>query len=164
MAVLALNAVKYHEIHFGIRCAGDLNVLTVHSNELAYEELVTTGEIIKKLESPLEKLQAFNGILKGPCKNIEEEHKNLTVYIGGSVGDFLCLLQADIGIVIGSSSSLRRLGDHFGVSFVPLFSGLVKRQRNLAADEEGFSKWKPLSGTLYTVSSWAEIHAFILGT
>ncbi|PRQ25705.1 putative aminopyrimidine aminohydrolase [Rosa chinensis] len=144
--------------------SGDLNALSVHSNELAYDESVTTGEIIKKLESPMEKLQAFTGILKGPCRSSEDEHKQLTVYIGGSVGDFLCLLQADIGIVIGSSSCLRRLGDHFGVSFVPLFSGLVKRQRQLAADEEGSSQWKPLSGTLYTVSSWAEIHAFILGT
>lgn len=144
--------------------SGDLNVLNVHSNELAYEDSVTTGEIIKKLESPLEKLQAFTGILKGPCRGREDKHKHLTVYIGGSVGDFLCLLQADIGIVIGSSSCLRRLGDHFGVSFVPLFSGLVKRQSQLSADEEGSSQWKPLSGTLYTVSCWAEIQAFILGT
>lgn len=164
LAFLCSNSIKYNEIHFGYHRAGDLNVLNVHSNELAYENSVTTGEIIKKLESPLEKLQAFTGILKGPCRSREDEHKHLTVYIGGSVGDFLCLLQADIGIVIGSSSCLRKLGDHFGVSFVPLFSGLVKRQRQLSADEEGSSQWKPLSGTLYTVSCWAEIQAFILGT
>lgn len=139
-------------------CTGDLNVLNVHSNELVYEESVTTGEIVKKMESPTEKLQAFNDILI----DRKSEGKHLTVYIGGSVGDLLCLLEADIGIVIGSSSSLRRLGDHFGVSFVPLFSGLVKRQRELA--EDCSSNWKPMSGILYTVSSWAEIQAFILGT
>ncbi|KAM1153108.1 hypothetical protein ACFX14_035537 [Malus domestica] len=138
--------------------SGDLNVLNVHSNELVYEESVTTGEIVKKMESPMEKLQAFNDILI----DRKSEGKHLTVYIGGSVGDLLCLLEADIGIVIGSSSSLRRLGDHFGVSFVPLFSGLVKRQRELA--EDCSSNWKPMSGILYTVSSWAEIQAFILGT
>ncbi|KAH9785156.1 Bifunctional TH2 protein [Citrus sinensis] len=135
----------------------DLNAFRVHSNELVYEESISTGEIVNKLESPLEKLQAFNDILK----DHSNDEQNLTVYIGGSPGDLLCLLEADIGIVIGSSSSLRRLGDHFGVSFVPLFSSLVERQKELV---DGSSyKWKRLTGTLYTVSSWAEIHAFILG-
>ncbi|XP_024923164.2 bifunctional TH2 protein, mitochondrial [Ziziphus jujuba] len=137
--------------------SGDLNVLNVHSNELACEKSVTTGEIVKKMESPSEKLQAFNNILK----NCNREGKHFKIYIGGSVGDLLCLLEADIGIVIGSSSSLRKLGDQFGVKFVPLFSGLVRRQRELS--EGRSSDWKPLSGILYTVSSWAEIEAFILG-
>ncbi|KAK0583258.1 hypothetical protein LWI29_035256 [Acer saccharum] len=138
--------------------SGDLNALRVHSNELVYEDSISTGEIDKKLESPLEKLQVFNDILK--YRNNDDQH--LTVYIGGSLGDLLCLLEADIGIVMGSSSSLRSVGDQFGVSFVPLFSGLVEKQRELA--KGGSFKWNKLSGTLYTVSSWAEIHAFFLGS
>lgn len=77
------------------------------------------------------------------------------------MGDLLCLLEADIGIVIGSSSSLRQVGTQFGVSFVPLFPGLIEKQKKYI--EKGSSSWKGLSGILYTVSSWAEIHAFILG-
>ncbi|KAL5863765.1 hypothetical protein ACOSQ3_001279 [Xanthoceras sorbifolium] len=138
--------------------SGDLNALRVHSNELVYEESISTGEIVKELESPLEKLQVFNDILK--YRNNDDQH--LTVYIGGTLGDLLCLLEADIGIVMGSSSSLRRVGDQFGVSFVPLFSGLVEKQRELA--KGGSFKWNKLSGTLYTVLSWAEIHAFIMGS
>ncbi|RVX19417.1 Bifunctional TH2 protein, mitochondrial [Vitis vinifera] len=143
----------------GISLLGDLGVVRVYSNELAYEESISTGEIIKKMESAMEKLQAFKDILKEGCSN-DMEH--LTVYIGGSIGDLLCLLEADIGIVIGSSLNLRRLGDQFGVSFVPLFSGLVKKQQQLI--EGGSPNWKGLSGTLYTVSSWTEINAFILGS
>ncbi|XAR61044.1 Aminopyrimidine aminohydrolase [Bertholletia excelsa] len=138
--------------------SGDLDVQNVHSNELVHEEFVTTGEIIRRVESPAEKLQAFNDIVKSPNKIGEQ----LTVYIGGSVGDLLCLLEADIGIVVGSSSSLRRVGEQFGVSFIPLFSGLVKKQKELTKSRS--SNWKGLSGNLYTVSSWAEIHAFILGS
>ncbi|XP_021893778.1 bifunctional TH2 protein, mitochondrial-like [Carica papaya] len=138
--------------------SGDLNVLKVHSNELAYQESISTGEIVKKVESPMEKLQAFNNIVK----DSHSRDKCLTIYIGGSVGDLLCLLEADIGIVIGSSSSLRRLGGCFGISFVPLFSGLVEKQREIC--EGRFSGWKGRSGILYTVSSWAEIHAFLLGS
>ncbi|XP_009616741.1 bifunctional TH2 protein, mitochondrial-like isoform X1 [Nicotiana tomentosiformis] len=134
--------------------AGVLPVLNVHSNELPYEGSVTTGDMIKKMESPMDKLQAFNDILKSR----ESNSKHTTVYVGGSVGDLLCLLNADVGIVIGLSAGLRRLGEQFGISFVPLFSGLVTKQRKLA---EG--SLKGMSGILYTVSSWSEIHAFILG-
>ncbi|CAK9137718.1 unnamed protein product [Ilex paraguariensis] len=137
--------------------SGDLKVLNVHSNEFTYEESISTGEIVKKVESPIDKIHTFSDILQ-KCSN---DRKNLTIYIGDSVGDLLCLLEADVGIVLGSSSSLRRVASHFGVSFIPLFPGLVKKQKECV--EGGSSSWKGLSGILYTVCSWAEIHAFILG-
>lgn len=137
--------------------SGDLCELKIHANEFTFKDSISTGEIIKKVQSPIDKLGAFKNIFND-CSN---DRKNLSVYIGDSVGDILCLLEADIGIVIGSSSSLRRVGTHFGVSFVPLFPGLVKKQKEYV--DEGLSSWKGLSGSLYTVSSWAEIHAFILG-
>ena len=133
-----------------------MDVLNIHANELIFEESISTGEIVNKVESPMDKAQAFNDILK----NYSDDRKNLTVYIGDSVGDLLCLLQADIGIVVGSSGSLRSVGSQFGVSFVPLFPGLVRKQK----ESDGESpNWKGLSGILYTVSSWSEIHAYILG-
>ena len=99
--------------------------VNVHANELIFDESISTGEIVKKVESPMDKAQAFNDILK----SCSDDRKNLTVYIGDSVGDLLCLLQADIGIVAGSSASLRSVGSQFGVSFVPLFPGLVRKQK-----------------------------------
>lgn len=137
--------------------AGSLGELNVHANEFVYENSTSTGEIVRKVETPIDKVQVFGDILK----NCNSDKKKLSMYIGDSVGDLLCLLQADVGIVLGSSSSLRRVGTHFGVSFVPLFPGLVNKQKECA--EGGPSNWKGLSGTLYTVSTWAEIHAFILG-
>lgn len=134
-----------------------LDALNVHANEFTYEESVSTGEIIDNVHSPMDKVQAFKDILH-ECSN---DKKSLTVYIGDSVGDLLCLLEADVGIVVGSSSSLRRVGSHFGVSFVPLFPGLVVKQKNCT--EKSSACWTGLSGTLYTVESWAEINAFILG-
>lgn len=139
--------------------SGGLQELNVHANEFTFKESISTGEIVKKVESPIDKVQAFNDILKNGSNN----KKKLTVYIGDSVGDLLCLLEADIGIVIGSSSSLRRLGSQFGVTFVPLFPGLVKKQKDYTEGSSSIWKGNGLTGTLYTVSSWAEIHAFILG-
>ncbi|XVF30976.1 hypothetical protein REPUB_Repub16aG0105700 [Reevesia pubescens] len=137
--------------------SGGLNDLNVHANEFSFEESVSTGEIVWKVQSPIDKIQAFDDILQ----DSSNDRKKLTVYIGDSVGDLLCLLKADIGIVIGSSSSLRRVGGQFGVSFVPLFPGLVKKQKEYA--EGSPCIWKGQSGTLYTASSWDDIHAFILG-
>ncbi|CAK8572309.1 unnamed protein product [Lathyrus sativus] len=137
--------------------SADLNEMDIHANEFCYEGSVSTGDIVKKVESPIDKVQAFHNILKSR----NNDKKKLTIYIGDSVGDLLCLLEADVGIVVGSSSSLRRIGTYFGVLFVPLFSGLVKKQKEY--NEGSSSNWKGLSGILYTVSSWAEVHAFVLG-
>ncbi|XP_072977873.1 bifunctional TH2 protein, mitochondrial-like [Typha angustifolia] len=136
---------------------GCLDDLIIHSNEFAYEEAVSTGEIVRKMESPLDKVEKFKSIISSNGSN----HKNLSIYIGDSVGDLLCLLEADIGIVVGSSTSLRRVGKHFGVSFVPLFPGVINKQRQL--DRQDSPIWKGTSGVLYTVSSWAEIQAFVTG-
>lgn len=132
-------------------------VLNVHSNNLVYEESISTGDLTKTMESPMDKLRVFNEI----TKSSDNGGKPSTVYIGGSVGDLLCLLEADVGIVIGLSTSLKRLGNHFGISFVPLFSGLVSKQKQLA--QTGSLSRDGRSNILYTVSSWDEIYAFVLG-
>ncbi|KAL4578894.1 hypothetical protein LXL04_015025 [Taraxacum kok-saghyz] len=134
--------------------SGGLNKMQVHANEFEYEGSLSTGTIIKKVESPIDKLQAFTDI------NLKTDTKNVTIYIGDSVGDLLCLLEADIGIVVGSSSSLRRIGTHFGVSFVPLFPALVKKQKECI--EGSCFGWNGLSGVLYTVSSWAQVFSSYL--
>ncbi|ONK63842.1 uncharacterized protein A4U43_C07F19500 [Asparagus officinalis] len=130
---------------------GCLNELSIHSNEFNFEGSISTGEIDIKMQSPLDKVEAFTNVL-----NQNSGDKHLSVYIGDSVGDLLCLLKADVGIVVGSSGSLRRVGRQFGVTFVPLFPGVVAKQR------EG-SRWRGLSGTLYMASNWSEIQAFVLG-
>ncbi|CAN8275486.1 unnamed protein product [Cochlearia groenlandica] len=139
--------------------ARGVDAVEVHANEFTFEESISTGEIERRVESPTDKAKQFRSILQN--KKEDDAKKSLmTVYIGDSVGDLLCLLEADIGIVVSSSSSLRRVGSHFGVSFVPLFSGIVEKQKQQNQED---TAWKGLSGTLYTVSSWAEIHSFALG-
>lgn len=139
--------------------SGGLEAVNIHANEFIYENSLSTGEIVKKVESPIDKVEAYNEIVES---KFSIEKKMLTVYIGDSVGDLLCLLKADVGIVIGSSASLRRVGSHFGAHFVPLFPGLVHKQKQI--NEESIRRqWTGLSGVLYTVTSWTEIHAFVLG-
>ncbi|KAJ6824970.1 bifunctional TH2 protein, mitochondrial-like [Iris pallida] len=135
---------------------GCLNDLIIHSNEFNFEESVSTGEIVRRMESPIDKVEAFTNIVS----EISNEEQ-MSVYIGDSVGDLLCLLKADVGIVVGESESLRKVGKKFGVSFVPLYPALVMKQRQLV--DKDTTVWKGLSGVLYTASSWTEIRAFLLG-
>lgn len=136
------------------------SLLDIQANEFAYEDGVSTGEILREVQSPIDKVAYFKQIFQ---QNESENGKlNVTVYIGDSVGDLLCLLEADIGIVIGSSESLRKVGSQYGVKFVPLFPGVVNKQKEFVKSNLS-SGWEGLSGVLYTASSWAEIHALILG-
>ncbi|KZV32958.1 hypothetical protein F511_01469 [Dorcoceras hygrometricum] len=135
--------------------SGNLNALNIHSNDLVYQESISTGGMIMKMECPIDKLQAFKDVTS------EIHGRPLKIYIGGSLGDLLCMLEADIGIVIGLSAGLKTVANHFGISFIPLFSCLITKQRELA--ESGSINCKGTSSTLYTVSSWDEIYAFILG-
>ncbi|MCL7044060.1 hypothetical protein MKW94_009784 [Papaver nudicaule] len=135
-------------------------LLDIQANEFDYEDGVSTGEIRRAVQSPIDKVEYFKQIFQ---QNESENGKlNVTVYVGDSVGDLLCLLEADIGIVIGSSESLRKVGRQYGVKFVPLFPGVVNKQKEFVKSNLS-SGWEGLSGVLYTASSWAEIHALILG-
>ncbi|KAI3976793.1 hypothetical protein MKX01_008651 [Papaver californicum] len=139
--------------------SGESDKLNLNGNEFDYEMGTVTRRMVM---SPSEKFTYFNGTIQ----KYEREHgkPHVTVYIGYSVEDLLCLLKADIGIVFGSDQWIRDVGGWFGVQFVPLFKGTVAKQREFF--ESGYSsdcEWKGPSGTLYTISNWLDIHALILG-
>ncbi|XP_019193163.1 PREDICTED: probable aminopyrimidine aminohydrolase, mitochondrial [Ipomoea nil] len=165
-----VHVISYCWCGYLIRSAfltGGLDDLKVHANDLEFDKSLSTGGIVKKVQSPIDKVEAFDKILlESSGKGNDDKKKVVSVYIGDAVGDLLCLLKADVGIVVGSSPSLRRVGKHFGVRFIPLFSGVVEKQRECVKEmEAGEDTWKGgLSGILYTASSWAEIHAFVFGS
>ncbi|KAI3849576.1 hypothetical protein MKX03_031425 [Papaver bracteatum] len=143
--------------------SGGLDMLKVDGNEFSYANGIFTGEVTRQAhQSVTAKLQYF----KDMVQEYASEHgiRARTVYIGDSVNDLLCLLTADIGIVIGSNKRLIKVGNHFGITFVPLYAGVVKEQKKFFETGNPINVWKGgLSGTLYTVTSWTEIEAFILG-
>ncbi|KAI3903185.1 hypothetical protein MKW98_031839 [Papaver atlanticum] len=142
--------------------SGGLDMLKVDGNEFSYADGIFTGEVTRQAhQSVTAKLKYFEDMVQEHAS--EHGVSARTVYIGDSVSDLLCLLTADIGIVIGSNKSLMKVGKHFGITFTPLFAGVVKEQKKRFETGNPIV-WKGgLSGTLYTVASWIEIHAFILG-
>ncbi|KAI3923659.1 hypothetical protein MKW98_011289 [Papaver atlanticum] len=142
--------------------SGGLDTLEVDGNAFSYADGIFTGEFTRQAhQSVTDKLKYFEDMVQ----ENEDEHglDALSVFIGTSVGDLLCLLEADIGIVIGSNRRLIEVGKHFGVRFVPLYAGVVDKQKKHSNSGNSIVWMGGLSGILYTVSSWTEIHAFILG-
>lgn len=156
----AINVLSYSWCDEFIKSAFSslkLDALNMHANQLTFKESISTGDINRIVESPAQKVRVYGNILN----EFDDDMVNLTVYIGSSIGDLLCLLQANVGIVIGPSSSLKRVGSQLGVTFLPLFPSLLKKQKAITGASS--PDWKQLSGVVYTVSSWAEFDAFITG-
>ncbi|KAI3922900.1 hypothetical protein MKW98_007031 [Papaver atlanticum] len=142
--------------------SGGLDMLKVDGNEFSYGDGIFTGEVTRQAhQSVTAKLKYFEDMVQENAS--EHGVGSRTVFVGGSVSDLLCLLTADIGIVIGSNKSLIKVGKHFGITFVPLCAGVVKEQKKRFKIGNPIVWTGGLSGTLYTVTSWIEIHAFILG-
>ncbi|CAK9190324.1 unnamed protein product [Sphagnum troendelagicum] len=135
------------------------------ANELSVTGSVSDGDIMRSVETALDKEQFFDQILRGLSTKSESTTPRLVgdsraVYIGDSVTDLPCLLRADIGIVIGKSATLDRVADAFAIRRQPLYAGVLQAERDQCDRSSG---WRKGSGVLYTVSSWHEIEAFLLG-
>ncbi|KAI3923663.1 hypothetical protein MKW98_011293 [Papaver atlanticum] len=142
--------------------SGGLDTFGVDGNAFRYADGIFTGEVTRQAH---QSVKAKRKCFQDMVQEKENEHglNSLTVFIGTSVGDLLCLLEADIGIVIGSNRHLIEVGKHFGVRFVPLLDGVVDKQKKHSDSGNPIVWMGGLSGILYTVSCWTEIHAFILG-
>lgn len=132
--------------------AGEIHISNIDTNELVFDETSSsTGKMILNVETALDKQRHFAQILnKGPGA----QQQVLSVYIGDSLTDLLCLLQADVGIVLGDSSTLKQV---YGAKMSSLFrKALVLEQGNVEDSQK-------LSGCVFAVSSWYEVEAFLLG-
>ncbi|OWM70298.1 hypothetical protein CDL15_Pgr026148 [Punica granatum] len=82
-----------------------VNAVNIHGQDLAFDRLIGTAEVKRKLESSIEKLFHLKYTLE-----TFKDNWNLTVYIMHNVQDLLCLLKANIGIVFNFTPDLLRTG------------------------------------------------------
>lgn len=104
--------------------------------EIWCNELLYDGTIHLHVPGAAEKRERVTELLK------RTEGKGSVVYIGDSATDLLALLEADVGIIIGESRSVRSIARKFGVELQPLPQSLIELATN----------------TIFVASSWKEIH------
>ena len=86
---------------------------------------------------------------------------NVTSYIGDSLTDLLCLLQSDVGIIVGESSTLTQFLGGLGLE-APLLSEEKRSIDTVAAQEisreQNTSKVR--TNVLYRAETWSDIERF----
>lgn len=106
----------------------------------------------------MDKQKRFDHILGvTPPWDLRGDEGIRSVYLGDSITDLLCLMRADVGIVLGNSSTLKQV---YGDYLRPLYMYAIQSERENGSG--GGRRGK--RGVLYTVSSWHEVEAFLLGT
>ena len=123
----------------------------INANELALDhEDRSTGEVKKTLTGPVHKGQLLRSI-------ISENNLKHTVYIGDSLGDLDALLTADLGVIIGTSSTLRRVCAVYGIQLVPL--------DDVIYNHDIFTNTisKKSQPVLYVAESWSHIGFCLFG-
>eukprot|EP00884_Botryococcus_braunii_P005550 jgi/Botrbrau1/14997/Bobra.0018s0097.1 len=129
--------------------SGSIGVL---ANNLEYETGMSTGKIVRRYEGGQDKSGAFRKILGAARVHHEGSGavSGLSVYVGDSPSDLLPMLEADLGIIVGSNPRLREIATFGGVTIRPLAAAPAVGQ----AGERG---------TLYETTCWEEIDAFLFG-
>ena len=126
--------------------------LPVFANALLTEpaggSATSDGSVLWRVRSAVDKarVMAERRALHGPP----------VAYIGDSASDLGALVEADVGIVIGESGSLRRSVERLGLRLRPVASLAEMASR-------GEERWGPAEGVLYLAVSWAEIGDVLLG-
>ena len=77
-------------------------------------------------------------------------------YVGDSATDLTALLAADVGILVGTSESARRIARRFGVKLAPLPAELPELPA--AADAEG-GGGSGGNAVIYEAASWEQIRS-----
>lgn len=131
-----------------------------------YDESGTSsGEIAVQVSGSFGKHQRFltlKAAARETFASLEPPTRSMTIYVGDSVTDLLAMLDAEVGIVVGDSSTFDEAASAFGITVRPLASaygaldGAEELRRQGVPDRTG-------QCVVYRVSHWAEIEVFLFG-
>ena len=114
----------------------------IWTNYLVFDDFdKSTGEIRQNITSAQDKLSFFERYRSKIGK---------TLYIGDSITDFLAILSADIGVLIGDNHVTRQVIDYFGISTI---SGTNNGKYNPEIHRPGI---------ILLVDSWLDLEKFLI--
>merc|ERR1712189_125995 len=119
----------------------------IFANKLLDENGKSSGIVAKEMITSFDKLRVVNNLLD------ENALKGVSVFVGDSITDLLALIKADIGIIIGQSSSILSTASIFGIKIEALSTLLVNNDLITLHVND---KCK-LSPTLFRTDNWFEI-------
>ncbi|CAM9273636.1 unnamed protein product [Hapterophycus canaliculatus] len=142
--------------------------VSVFSNDLVYDEHgVSTGEIEVKVSGSFGKHQRFLSLAARARKTASTSSetsspgKAMTMYVGDSVTDLLAMLDADVGIVVGTSGTFDKVASAFGIAIYPLASAY--QVFDDTGDSPSIGASRGPGQCVYRASQWVEIDVFLFG-
>ena len=160
-----LSAMRLDGVEVEILSANWSEVLIQGATEGLYDQIITnsltydaagrsTGDIHLHVVSAQDKLRKFRERKKNP-PNPDEAGDGGTVrtlYIGDSISDFLAILDADLGVLIGQNHTAIQTIDRFRLPTLQLQEGMR------------FDSSQHYQGTILLVDSWTVLADFLLTT
>ena len=122
------------------------------TNSLQYDVAGrSTGNIHLHVVSARDKLRKFRERKKNPPRSDETEDGGITrtLYIGDSISDFLAILDADLGVLIGQNPTAMQTIERFRLPTQRLQEGTR------------FDSSRCYQGTILHVNSWTVLDAFL---
>ena len=122
------------------------------TNSLTYDAAGrSTGAIHLHVVSARDKLRKFRELKKNPPSPDETGDEGVkTLYIGDSISDFLAILDADLGVLIGQNQTAIQTIERFRLPTQRLHEG-VRFDPSLC-----------YQGTILRINSWKELNDFLL--
>ena len=120
------------------------------TNSLAYDTAGhSTGHIHLHIVSARDKLRKFRERKKNPPVPDEIGDRGRTLYIGDSISDFLAILDADLGVLIGQNPTAMQTIERFRLPTQRLQEGTR------------FDSSRCYQGTILLVNSWTVLDTFL---
>ena len=125
------------------------------TNSLAYDTAgCSTGNIHLHVVSARDKLRKFRECKKNPpilqsSTQTQDGGVTRTVYVGDSISDFLAILDADLGVLIGRNRTAMQTIERFRLPTQRLHAGTR------------FNPSLCYQGTILLIDSWSELDDFL---
>eukprot|EP00741_Cyanophora_paradoxa_P003764 tig00000093_g3658.t1 len=126
--------------------------LPVFACDLEYSEGgagASTGRVVRRITSARHKRDIIRALAAHEAAAGAVAAAGPSVYVGDSINDLLAMLEVDVGIVVGESSSIGRLCHTLRVPILPLPA------------EPGPASRAASGRVLYRAASWADIARFL---
>ena len=141
-------------------------------------ELVSTGAIERSLTGPVHKATLLRSLIQSAATSTQSSSSSsssskCSIYVGDSLGDLSALLEADVGIILGTSSSLQKVCAAYGIEIRPL-DAIVNIHSTTSTSSCSSASLSPPSieaasnrvkqtGVLYRAESWDHIGFCVFG-
>jgi len=117
----------------------------IYANKLLDDNGLSSGLIGKQYISSFDKLNLVRQLIES-----EGCHGKATIFVGDSITDLLSMLEVDIGIIIGNSSTLLSVAKLCGIRVSPL-SNIIQQAKAPLRCQNDRTK------TLYSAEDWYQI-------